>query len=92
METYKTQMRTKGTRMGRFQDEMFLGVDAGDPLGGGWAPGEEDHAHRPGFGYCVDDLLREFLPTFAGMAVGLVSAHREARIQQEDTTVSPWCE
>ena len=68
---------------------MLLGVDSGDALRCRRAPGQEDDAHRPALRHGVDDLLREALPAVARVAVGLVRAHREAGVEQENAAVGP---
>ena len=75
--------------MRRLQNMMLLRVHARDPLRGGRAPGQEDNAARPALRDGVDDLLREALPAVAGVAVGLVRAHGQAGVQQEDAAIGP---
>ena len=53
------------------------------------APGEEHDSAGP-FGVDdVDDLLRQALPAFVAVAVGVVSADGEAGVEEEDAAVGP---
>ena len=64
--------------MDTFEDKVLRAVDSCASLLR-WATPSKEH-HTTGTLLCdkVNDLLREALPAFAGMAVGLVCSHSQA--------------
>lgn len=53
------------------------------------SPCEEYNASLAPRNHSVDDFLREALPPFARVAVGLMRADRQAGVEEEDATVCP---
>jgi hypothetical protein len=55
-------------------------------------PGQEDNTVGALLADKINNLLCELLPALARVRVSLMGAHGETCIQQQDATISPWCE
>lgn len=75
--------------MDALEDEVLGAVDLLDALAGGGAPGHEDDAAGAALRDDLDGALRQALPAAVGVGVGLVGAHRQAGVEQEDAAVGP---
>lgn len=71
------------------QYAMLLLIDLRHPLARRFAPRQEHDTPRPGLDHGVDYLLCEALPAFSGVAVGLVRAHGETGVEEENAAVCP---
>jgi len=78
--------------MSRLEDEMTAFVDFGASILRRLAPSDEHNASRSLLGHGVYDLLGEEFPALLRVAVCLMCADSETRIQQQHTTVGPWCQ
>lgn len=78
--------------MHRLQHTMLLPINFRDALRGGRAPGKEDDAVRAHACHSVNDPLREAFPAAVRVAVGLVRAHRQARVEHQHATLRPGCQ
>ena len=88
--THKSQMRAKRTRMRRLQHQMPLSLcSPAQPLRSRRPPRHEHDPARARAGDGVNHLLRKLLPPFARVAVCLVRAHRQRRVEQQHAAVGP---
>lgn len=68
---------------------MALPIHPHNPLARGCAPGQEHNALGTLRGHEINDPLRELLPAPVRVAVGLVRAHCQAGVEQQDAAVGP---
>lgn len=93
MRTIKeTPARAQRARMGALQNQVLAAVDALDSLLSRLAPSQEDNTSRALRSDGIDDFLRELLPAFSSVRVGLVCAHSQAGVEKEHATLSPGSE
>ena len=69
---------------------MLVYWNAHRPLLSRRAPRHEDDTIAAHLHDCVDDLLRQQLPTLALVRIGLSSTHGQACVQQQDSSIGPW--
>lgn len=87
--TYEASRGAQWTRVHALQNTMAHPIHLADPLRRGRAPCQEYDAPRTLFGHNVDHLLRQLLPPFVAMAVGLVCPHSQTCVQQQHASVRP---
>lgn len=68
---------------------MSLRIDLIYPIRSRLAPSHKHDAARALLGDQRNHLLREALPAALGVGVGLVRAHRQARVEHEDAALGP---
>lgn len=75
--------------MNRFEHKVALLIDLCDALSSRGAPCHVHHTTGPACGNKIDDPLGEPFPASVGMAVGIMSTHGQACVEQENTSISP---
>lgn len=75
--------------MHTFKNAMPRFIDPRHSASGRRAPHQKDNPPGPLFGHDVDDLLGEFLPPLFRVAVGLLGAHGQHRVEQQDALLGP---
>ena len=88
-KTHKPPRRTQRTGMHTLQNTMPLPIDLRHPLPSRQPPRQKHHAPRPDPGNRIDDLLGKFLPSLIRVAIRVVRADRQTRVQQQDAAVGP---
>jgi hypothetical protein len=78
--------------MHTLQDQMLVHRNTRDPLLCRCAPSQEYNTVCSHFRHSVNDLLSQQLPTLAGVRVGFTTTHGQTCVEQQDTTICPWCE
>lgn len=90
MGTYESPVRAQWAWVHAFEHKVLLRVDAPGTLLGRHTPRQENNTIGADAVHCFNDLLCETLPSLLTMTVGLVSPHRQARVEQENAAVGPW--
>ena len=88
-KTHKPPRRAQRAGMHTLQHAMPHPIHLAHPLRRRRPPRQKHDPVRPPPRHDVNHLLRKLLPAAVGVAVGLVRAHRQARVEQQDAAVRP---
>jgi hypothetical protein len=75
--------------MHTLQHEVLVNWHTNHPLLRRRAPSQDNYAVCPNLRHSVNHFLRKKLPPLALMRVGFALSHRQARVQQQNATISP---